>query len=50
LFWSNRGGNNDIYLMNMTDWLSGLSQQPMIRNLTNNPAKDTAPAWFPGWQ
>ncbi len=50
LYFSTRDGNNEVYIMNMSDVLDGLSQQPLIRNLTNNPARDTAPAWFPGWQ
>lgn len=38
-FTSNRGGNNDIYLMN----IDGSN----IRNITNNPALDYGASWSP---
>jgi TolB protein len=50
VFWSFRDNTNDIYLMHLGEVLAGRSTQPAIINLTNSPARETFPAWFPGWR
>ncbi len=50
VFWSFRDSSNDIYLMDLRGWLAGGGTEPPVINLTNSPARETLPAWFPGWQ
>jgi Tol biopolymer transport system component len=50
VFWSFRDSTNDIYLMDLRDLLAGRADEPLTRNLTQSPARETLPAWFPGWK
>ena len=43
-FWSNRGGNEDIYLGDLNNQLTN------IQRLTTHPAQDLEPAWSPNGQ
>ena len=45
-FESNRGGNYDIYIMNVADALQGTDGSGLTR-LTSNPSHDVAPSWSP---
>jgi TolB protein len=50
VFWSFRDSSNDIYLMDVGAYLAGDAAAPTITNLTDSPARETLPAWFPGWR
>lgn len=50
VFWSFRDSSNDIYLMDLRGRLAGEETEPPVINLTNSPARETLPVWFPGWR